>query len=232
MEKDSWNFAEGEVLLIDKDLHWTSFDVVAKIRNLIRFKKIGHAGTLDPLATGLLIICTGKKTKSIDSIQNADKKYIARIYFGATTPSFDAEFPPENVTDISHLKEQDYLLAFQQFIGTVTQSPPAYSAVKIDGKRAYKLAREGKEVKTKERTIQIFSITPLNRLNDHEWELEIHCSKGTYIRSLASDIGKYLGVGAFLSGLRRTEIGEFSVNHALTIDKFAEMLKSTEEIQQ
>lgn len=228
MEKINWNFAEGEVLLIDKGLQWTSFDVVAKIRNLIKFKKIGHAGTLDPLATGLLILCTGKKTKSIESIQNANKKYIATVYFGATTPSYDAEFPPENLTDISHLQESDYLRAFEHFTGEVTQNPPAYSAVKIDGKRAYKLAREGKEVKTKERTIQIFSIKPISQINANEWQIEVSCSKGTYIRSLASDLGKYLGVGAFLSALRRTEIGEYTVEHAYTIEQFAELLKFDE----
>ena len=209
------DFQAGEVLLIDKPLGWTSFDVVKKVRNAIRIKKVGHAGTLDPLATGLLILCTGRATKTIDQIQGQEKEYEATIKFGATTASYDAELPEENVQDISHLDRATIEAALPTFRGEITQVPPAYSAVKIDGKRAYQEARKGREVKLKERRVQIYAFELLEAVAPpHTWRARIQCSKGTYIRSLAHDLGQALGTGAYLTGLVRTRIGEHQLSDA------------------
>jgi tRNA pseudouridine55 synthase len=207
---------EGRVLLIDKPLTWTSFDVVAKIRNTTRCKKIGHAGTLDPLATGLLILCTGKKTKGIQEIQDAPKTYILTFSLGGTTPSYDAEFPPENRVDAGHISQSDIEQAMLYFTGVLDQMPPVYSALKTGGKRAYALARAGKEVVLQSRKVEIFSFRLISFQGTDQIEAEVHCQKGTYIRSLVHDLGQHLGVGAWLTGLRRTRIGNYSVEDALS----------------
>ncbi|WP_266205296.1 tRNA pseudouridine(55) synthase TruB [Pontibacter kalidii] len=212
-----YDFAAGEILLINKPLDWTSFDVVKKVRNTIRVKKVGHAGTLDPLATGLLILCTGKFTKRIDEIQGQEKEYTGIIRLGETTPSYDRETEVTETRDISHLTEESIKQAAQSFVGAIEQVPPIYSAVQVDGKRAYDLARKGKEVELKPRsvTINAFDITSIN---GPEVEFRVVCSKGTYIRSLAHDLGQKLGVGGHLSKLERTRIGEYKLEDALTID--------------
>ncbi|MFT5917497.1 MAG: tRNA pseudouridine55 synthase [Bacteroidia bacterium] len=218
LEKKKFDFAAGEVLLVDKPLEWTSFNVVSKVRGAIRLKKIGHAGTLDPLATGLLILCTGKMTKQINTYQDLPKQYTGTITLGATTASYDLESEPENQQEFSHLTEAEILKTTAQFIGEIEQTPPIFSAVKVDGKRAYKLARAGKEVKIKTRMVTIhgFEITKIDLPNV---EFKVDCSKGTYIRSLANDFGASLGVGGYLSALRRTAIGEFRVEDAWELPK-------------
>lgn len=223
----AFNFLEGEVLLIDKPYGWTSFDVVNSIRYTIKRTynlkkiKVGHAGTLDPLATGLLIVCTGKFTKQIDSFQGMDKVYVGSMHIGATTPSFDKETEVNQTFDVSNVTEELLINTTKQFIGEVVQTPPAYSAVKIDGKRAFKYAREDNEVKIKSRNITISEFQLLN-FNLPEIDFIVNCSKGTYIRSLVNDFGKALDNGAYMSGLRRTEIGEYSVNNAYTVDNLKE----------
>jgi tRNA pseudouridine55 synthase len=212
------DFQEGLTLLIDKPLNWTSFDVVAKIRNTSRCKKIGHAGTLDPLATGLLIVCTGKKTKSIQAIQDADKTYTLSFCLGATTPSYDAEFPPENIKDAGHITREILEKAMQAFIGQIKQIPPAFSAIKKDGKKAYELARKGKPVELTARQIQIHQFKILNFHSPQHIEAEVHCQKGTYIRSLVHDLGQAVGTGAYLTKLKRTQIGDFSVQNAWNLE--------------
>jgi tRNA pseudouridine55 synthase len=217
MEKLSLSaLLDGHTLLIDKPLGWTSFDVVAKIRNATRCKKIGHAGTLDPLATGLLILCTGKQTKGIQVIQDAPKRYTLTFSLGGTTPSYDAEFPPEHIQDASHIGISDIEAGMLHFTGVLDQTPPAYSAIKTGGKRAYALARSGKEVVLASRKIEIYSFRLLAFHSSDCIEAEVHCQKGTYIRSLVHDLGQHLGVGAWLTGLRRTEIGSYSVADAVT----------------
>ncbi|GAB3813343.1 tRNA pseudouridine(55) synthase TruB [Pontibacter rugosus] len=212
-----YDFAAGEILLLNKPLDWTSFDVVKKVRNTIRVKKVGHASTLDPLATGLLILCTGKFTKRIDEIQGQEKEYTGIIRLGEITPSYDRETEVTETHDTSHLTEADIKAAAQTFVGTIEQIPPIYSAVQVDGKRAYDLARKGKAVDLKPRTItiQAFDITSIN---GPELEFRVVCSKGTYIRSLAHDLGQQLGVGGHLSKLERTRIGAYKLEDALTID--------------
>ena len=219
------DFQNGKVLLIDKPLEWTSFDVVnflrAFIRKIFNIKKlkVGHAGTLDPLATGLLIICTGRKTKEIDNYQGMDKVYVGSMHFGATTPSFDGETEIDSEFDISDITPGRLQEATKQFTGEIEQFPPAYSAIKVDGKRAYNLARKNKEVKLKSRKVMINDFTLLN-IDLPRIDFAVSCSKGTYIRSLVDDFGKVLDKGAYLTELRRTQIGEFNVNDALTVDEF------------
>jgi tRNA pseudouridine55 synthase len=226
------NFQEGLTLLIDKPLKWTSFDVVAKIRNTSRCKKIGHAGTLDPLATGLLIICTGKKTKSIQEIQDADKTYRLHFRLGATTPSYDAEFPPENIQDTSHLTVEKVEQAMQQFVGIIDQVPPAFSAIQVQGKRAYDLARKGKPVELKARQIQIHSFQLLEYNSAEDVVAEVHCQKGTYIRSLVHDLGQVLGTGAYLTMLERTAIGTHHLVDAWNLEELvAEILRQRAEAE-
>lgn len=215
-----FDFEAGEVLLIDKPSGWTSFDVVAKLRSITRCKKIGHAGTLDPLATGLLICCTGHKTKGIAAIQDAPKEYEATMKLGATTVTYDAEAPEEHVVDASHISQAQLLAAMQQFTGTITQTPPAYSAIKVGGQRSYDLARKGQAVELKARTVQITAFDLLDYQAPLA-QLRIACSKGTYIRSLVHDLGQVLGVGAYLAGLRRTRIGHYSLDDALTLERLA-----------
>ncbi|WP_299990680.1 tRNA pseudouridine(55) synthase TruB [uncultured Pontibacter sp.] len=221
----NYNFEAGEILLLDKPLTWTSFDVVKKVRNTLRVKKIGHAGTLDPLASGLLILCTGKFTKRIDEIQAQEKEYTGTITLGQTTPSYDLETPVSESKDISHLTPEDIQAAANSFVGTIEQIPPIYSAVMIDGKRAYDLARKGKEAEMKPRTVTIkaFDIT---NIEGAIISFKVICSKGTYIRSLAHDLGQKLGVGAHLSALVRTRIGEYKLEDALTIEDIQEIRRA------
>ncbi len=205
---------KGEIILIDKPLGWTSFQAVKKVKWLLKAKKVGHAGTLDPLATGLLILCTEKKTKEIESIQAQEKEYTGTITVGATTPSYDMETEPNQVFPIEHITQELIQNTIPQFIGDITQIPPLFSAIKVDGKRAYTLARSGSDHELKSRIIHIreFEIT---RVELPEIDFRVCCSKGTYIRSLAFDFGKALGSGAYLSALRRTKIGPYSVENAV-----------------
>lgn len=221
----TYNFEAGEVLLLNKPLTWTSFDVVKKVRNTLRVKKIGHAGTLDPLASGLLILCTGKFTKRIDEIQAQEKEYTGTITLGQTTPSYDLETPVSESKDISHLTLEDIQAAANTFVGTIEQIPPIYSAVMIDGKRAYDLARKGKEAEMKPRTVTIkaFDIT---NIEGAVVSFKVICSKGTYIRSLAHDLGQKLDVGAHLSALVRTRIGEYKLEDALSIEDIQEIRRA------
>ncbi len=210
------------VLLIDKPLEWTSFDVVKKIRNAMKIKKIGHAGTLDPLATGLLILCTGKKTKSIEGYQAQVKEYTGSITIGATTPSFDLETEVTPSGSIDNIDRNDLENTATTFLGTQEQIPPMYSAVKVNGVRAYKHARNGEVVPLKSRTIEI-STFEITNFEGGVFNFRIVCSKGTYIRSIARDFGEQLGCGAYLSSLRRTKIGDFDVKNAITIEKAIEL---------
>jgi tRNA pseudouridine55 synthase len=221
-----FDFAGGEVLLVDKPLEWTSFDVVGKLRNSMKPQKIkvGHAGTLDPLATGLLIICTGKFTKRIDSFQAEDKEYTGAITIGATTPSYDLETEVNQTFDYTHITEADIREATLQFTGELEQYPPAHSAIKIKGERVYEKARRGEEVELKARrvTINSFKIEKIEMPNVY---FRINCSKGTYIRSIAHDFGKALGIGAHLSQLRRTKSGDFHVDNAWNLQDLIEKIK-------
>ncbi len=220
-------YLEGKVLLIDKPLKWTSFDMVKKVRWLTKIMKVGHAGTLDPLATGLLIICTGKYTKQINDYMGMPKEYTGSMVLGATTASYDLEQEPENfksIKDIEAITELAIQEATKQFIGTILQMPPQHSAIKKDGKRLYESARQGIEVKVDPRqiTIQEFEITKINLPNI---EFRVLCSTGTYIRSLVHDFGQALGVGAYMSGLRRTKIGTFNVEDAMQWEDLEQEIK-------
>ena len=219
---DKYN--NGQTLLVDKDLDWTSFDVVKKIKNIIKCKKVGHAGTLDPLATGLLIICTGKNTKKINDIQNQDKVYTGEFILGKSTPSHDLETEFNSRKDIKNITSDRIEEVSKRFVGEQLQRPPKFSAVKVNGKRAYEYARDNEEVKIKEKNINIyeFKITEFNLPNI---SFKISCTKGTYIRSIARDFGEKLGCGAVLSKLRRTEIGNYNVEDAFKVNDLADKLK-------
>ena len=225
------DFKNGQVLLIDKPLTWTSFQAVNKIRWHIKQRfnlkkiKVGHAGTLDPLATGLLIICTGKQTKEINTYQGQNKEYTGAFTLGATTPSYDLETEVNETFSIDHITEDLLKQTTQKFIGDIDQKPPIFSAIKKDGKRLYELARKGEttEIKSRKVTVSEFEIT---KLAMPIVEFRVVCSKGTYIRSLAYDFGQALNSGAHLSVLRRTKIGEFSLENAESIEGFIENLKS------
>ncbi len=218
-------FEEGQVILIDKPLHWTSFDAVRKIRNLIKIKKVGHAGTLDPLATGLLIVCTGKFTKKINEYMAQEKEYTGSFTLGAVTPTYDLESTPLDFKDISAITVEQLNEVTRMFIGEIQQVPPIYSAIKKDGVALYELARRGVDVELKPRTITIkeFEITSVELPFVY---FKVVCSTGTYIRSLAHDYGAALGCGAYLSALRRTKIGEHLVENAVGIEGFIESLYS------
>ena len=223
------DFKEGQVLLFDKPLGWTSFQLVNKVRWLIRKSckikkiKVGHAGTLDPLASGLLIICTGKFTKRIEELQGQEKEYTGTFTIGSTTPSYDLETKIDKEFPFDHITEENLNAATANFLGEIDQIPPVFSALKKDGKRLYEYARSGEEVEVKSRKVEIseFEITA-NRLP--EVDFRVVCSKGTYIRSLAHDYGKALGSGAHLSALRRTRIGNFKVDDALDVEAFENLL--------
>ena len=218
-------FDQGQVLLIDKPLQWTSFDVVRRIRHLIRVKKVGHAGTLDPLATGLLIICTGKFTKKINEYMAREKEYTGTFTLGATTPTYDLESKPENFKSLDNISEGKIKSATKSFLGEIMQVPPAHSAIKVEGKRVYELARKGKEVKLEPRKLFVreFEITAIELPVVH---FRVVCSTGTYIRSLANDFGEALMCGAYLSSLRRTRIGEFKIEDAFSMEGFEDYLKN------
>lgn len=216
---------EGATILIDKEKGWTSFDVVAKLRRLLDIKKIGHAGTLDPLATGLLIVCCGRATKQIEQFQDLEKEYIAEIKFGATTKTDDAEADEENIKDITYLTPELIVKKAQKFIGEISQIPPLYSAKKIDGKRLYDIARKNKNVELKPNIVKIFSLDFLN-FSLPIVKLKVVCSKGTYIRALARDLGAELGCGGYLWSLRRTRIGQYKVENALKIHELVNKLNS------
>jgi len=226
-------YTEGSIILIDKAKDWTSSDVVCKIRNLLRSKyqirkiKVGHAGTLDPLATGLVIVCTGKATKQSDSLMIDEKEYIATLQLGATTPSFDLETQINQTFPIEHITTEMINEAIKKFTGKQQQMPPAFSAKWVDGRRAYKSARKGKEVILQAVEIIIRNLVMLSTPQDLPiLRLQINCSKGTYIRSLANDIGRELKSGAFLADLRRTRSGSFSIQEAITIEEFEKKLYS------
>lgn len=216
---DKFAYEQGQVLLIDKPLRWTSFDVVQKLRNIIKIKKIGHAGTLDPLATGLLIICTGKFTKKINEYMAQEKEYTGTFTIGATTPTYDLESEPENFKPFEHITEEIILETTKKFIGEISQVPPAHSAIKIGGKRVYELARQGKEVKIDPRQVTINEFA-IEKIELPLIYFKVVCTTGTYIRSLAFDFGAALGCGAHLSSLCRTRIGQFLNNEAMSIEEF------------
>ncbi len=242
MQEELGIFSQGKIILIDKPLTWSSFDVVNKIRYAIKKYeqkkkiKVGHAGTLDPLASGLLILCSGKMTKQIEQFQGQEKEYIAQITFGFTTASYDLETELENPKDISNLTLPQIEIALKDFLGEIDQIPPIFSAVQVNGKRAYQSAREGEKIELKSRKITISELEILDsdisekKADKMTISLRIICSKGTYIRSLAHDLGQKLKTGAHLSGLRRTKIGEFKIEDAQTIEEFLEKWKPIEKL--
>ena len=230
-ESKDFDFIRGEILVLNKPIDWTSFDLVNKVRNMlcrlmkIKKLKIGHAGTLDPRATGVMILCSGKSTKKIDEIQADEKEYIACLKIGATTPSFDLETEEDAQFDTSHVTKELVEQVLLQFVGSIEQVPPAFSAIKVDGKRAYKFARKGQQVELKPKLLVIGEIELL-RYEMPEIELRIVCSKGTYIRALARDIGLALHSGAYLTGLKRTRIGKYTIDQSLDLTELSDMLTS------
>jgi len=229
IEYSEERFREGQMLLINKPLEWTSFDVVNKIRYSlkkyfnIKKIKVGHAGTLDPLATGLVIVCTGKATKQIDQFMGMDKQYLADIRFGATTPSFDLETEPDQIFEWEHITKEMVEVTLQKFVGQIDQMPPAFSALKVNGRKAYDLARQGKEVELKARSVNI-STLELVEWNGQDVKVDVSCSKGTYIRSLARDLGAALNSGGHLTGLVRNRIGEYELSESISIEEFEKNL--------
>lgn len=232
--KSKEEFLNGEVILIDKPLEWSSFQVVNKVRWLLKKQfhlkkiKVGHAGTLDPLATGLLILCVGKYTKRIEEFQAQDKEYTGTILLGATTPSYDAETEVNQTFPTDHINEELLTQTIKDFIGVIQQRPPVFSALKKDGKRLYEYARKGEEIDipTREITIDEFEIT---RIALPEIDFRVVCSKGTYIRSLAHDFGQALKSGGYLTALRRTKIGDFNVENSMTIEEIDTYIRNIEE---
>ena len=224
------DFIEGEVLYIDKPLHWTSFDVVNKTRNILRHSlgvkkiKVGHDGTLDPLATGVMILCTGKATKTIDSYLHKDKEYIATIKLGATTPSYDAETDENATFPTDHITRELVEETLKNFIGDIDQVPPLYSAIRIDGTRAYELARKDKDVAIKPRKVRIDAIELLDFALPYI-KIRVACSKGTYIRSLANDIGAALQSGGYVSSLQRTKVGDVTIEDCISIESFQDKIE-------
>ena len=216
-------FEEGQVLLINKPLEWTSFDVVRKIRNTIKIKKVGHAGTLDPLATGLLILCTGKFTKRINEYMAQEKEYTGTFTFGATTPTYDLESEPTDIKDYSSVTPEQLAAIAKQFTGNLLQVPPMHSAIKKDGVRVYELARKGQTIELEPRKIVIreFEFTKIELPVVH---FRVVCSTGTYIRSLANDVGQAAGCGAYLSSLCRTRIGEFTLEQSMSMEQALEWI--------
>jgi len=229
--KSIQDFAEGQLLLVDKPYNWTSFDVVGKLRNAFKplKLKVGHAGTLDPLATGLLIICTGKMTKQIDTFQAQEKEYTGTMVLGETTPSYDMETEADQKFDISNITEEQIKAACKQFIGDIQQYPPAHSAIKIDGERLYEKARRGEDVKLRLRNVTIseFEITGITLPGIN---FRVVCSKGTYIRSLVNDFGKALNNGAYLSNLRRTRSGGYRVDDAYEVMELVGIIRGLKTI--
>ena len=230
------DLAEGQVFRFNKPLHWSSFNLVSKVRTMIRYAsglkkiKIGHAGTLDPLATGVLIVCTGKKTKEIDNFQYQTKEYVAELALGATTPSFDLETEVDATYPTEHITRELVEETLKKFLGEIQQVPPAFSAVKINGKRAYESARKGQEVEIKPKTLVIDEIE-LMEYSQTAIKIRVVCSKGTYIRGLARDIGEALKSGAHLTSLVRTRIGETKLEDCLTIEQFQSLLDNDPTIK-
>jgi tRNA pseudouridine55 synthase len=220
------DYLAGQVILIDKPVNWTSFNVVSRVRRLTKVKKVGHAGTLDPLATGLLIVCTGKKTKEISEYQAQRKKYTGIITLGESSPSMDLATEITETALPDNLSEEKILAARNKFLGNIEQVPPMFSALKHKGKALYKLARAGKEVERAPRQVEIFSFD-ITKIDLPDIHFEIACSKGTYIRVIADDFGKELGCGGILSLLRRTEIGDYKVDDALDVDEFTAMFNNS-----
>ncbi|MEI6274533.1 MAG: tRNA pseudouridine(55) synthase TruB [Prolixibacteraceae bacterium] len=228
-ESRDFDFIRGEILVLNKPIDWTSFDLVNKVRNMlcrlmkIKKLKLGHAGTLDPKATGVMVLCSGKLTKQIDEIQADEKEYVALIKVGATTPSYDLETEENEQFPTNHITREMIETVLKSFVGAIEQIPPAYSAIKVDGKRSYKLARKGNEVELKPKLLVIKEIE-LIKAEIPELEIRIVCSKGTYIRALARDIGKELNSGAYLIGLKRTRIGNYTIDQSLDLAELADML--------
>lgn len=227
------NFIDGEILYIDKPYGWTSFDAVKRVRGALTRRmqmkklKVGHAGTLDPLATGVMVVCTGRSTKRIEELQAGVKEYVAEIALGATTPSFDLETEIDATYPTEHISRELVENVLKGFIGTISQVPPAFSAIKVDGKRAYESARKGKDVELKPKTLTIDEIELLD-FSPEKITVRVVCSKGTYIRALARDIGQALDSGAHLTALRRTRVGDVSIDDCLTIDQTAELIRTVE----
>lgn len=230
MEQQQIDFEEGYVAVIDKPLGWTSSDVVRRIKFRLRHKgfrkiKVGHAGTLDPLATGVLLVCIGKATKRVEALQAEEKEYTADLMLGATTPSFDMEHPVDKTYPTEHITREMLERALESLKGERLQSPPVYSAKKIEGVRAYELARAGEEVAMRKALINIYDLS-LERFEMPEISIRVRCSKGTYIRSLAAEIGEGVNSGAYLTSLRRVRSGGFTVDEAMSVDEFCEKLDS------
>lgn len=224
-EIKAYDFQKGEILVFDKPLDWTSFDLVHKVRYIIcknlkiKKLKVGHAGTLDPKATGILILCTGKATSKIETLQADEKEYVATLKLGATTPSYDLESAEDRQFDTSHISKDVLVEVLKQFIGIIAQVPPEYSAIKIDGKRAYEYARKGIAIEIKPKILEVKEIEVLS-FSLPEVKLRIVCGKGTYIRALVRDIGEALQSGAYLTGLRRTRVGDYDLNQAINLVDF------------
>lgn len=225
------DLVSGEIFGIDKPLGWTSFDAVKRLRGAIQRRlhlkkfKVGHAGTLDPLATGVLIVCTGKATRLIEHLQSGSKEYVATVRLGATTPSYDLETDIDKEYPFDHISRDAVEQALPTFTGHIMQVPPVFSAVKVEGNRAYKMARSGKEVELKAKPLRIDALELLD-FNLPDITLKVVCSKGTYIRALARDIGEALGSGAHLVGLRRTRVGDISIDNCLSVDEAVEKIKN------
>ena len=236
IEKKNTDFKAGQILVFDKPLHWTSFQLVGKVRWMLcraigeKKLKVGHAGTLDPLATGVMVVCTGKATKRIEELQKGEKEYIATLQLGATTPSYDLEHEVDETFPTAHINAALIADVLERFRGDIDQVPPAFSACKIDGKRAYDLARKGQDVALQAKPIHIYEYVLTDYRDDtHQADVRIVCSKGTYIRSLARDLGEALGCGAHLTALRRTAVGDHDLSHAFTIEAFEAWL-ATQDI--
>jgi tRNA pseudouridine55 synthase len=230
LESQLNKYEAGQVILIDKPLDWTSFDVVRKIRNLIRIKKVGHAGTLDPLATGLLIICTGKFTKKINEYMGMEKEYTGTFTLGASTPTYDLESEPVNIKDTSELTDEEIYAATKQFTGLIQQVPPIHSAIKQKGKPVYLLARKGEDVILEPRAVTIKEFT-IEKIEMPKVHFKVVCTTGTYIRSLAHNFGEALGCGAYLSSLRRTRIGDYKTEDALTMEEAEQQIKAEKALE-
>ena len=223
------SFEEGRVILIDKPLHWTSFDVIRKLRSLIKIKKIGHAGTLDPLTTGLLIVCTGKFTKKINGYMSQEKEYTGTFTLGAITPTYDLESEPQNFKDVSNISIDMLKETTKQFTGEISQVPPIHSAIKQAGKPVYLLARKGVDIKLEPRKITVFEFE-ITKVELPLVSFRVVCTTGTYIRSLVNDFGAALGCGAYLSSLCRTRIGDFTLDQSVSIDELIRHMKIVKDI--
>ncbi len=235
-EVQEFDFQKGEILVFDKPIDWTSFDLVHKVRYIICKKlnikklKVGHAGTLDPKATGILVLCTGKATSKIESLQADEKEYVATLKFGATTPSYDLESEEDRQFETSHITKGSLIDVLKKFTGTIEQIPPDFSAIKLGGKRAYEYARKGIAIEIKSKTLEVKEIEVLS-FSLPEVKLRIVCGKGTYIRSLARDIGEELRSGAYLTGLRRTRVGDYDLNQAINLADFLKAQPKITDIQ-